>query len=69
MIDLYFDYQRRTVYRVPDTLQLEKNSYQIGERISNGGNAVVHKCIDPLGDEYAVKFMLPRKPVFCRKSK
>lgn len=58
MIDLYFDYQRRTVYRVPDTLQLEKNSYQIGERISNGGNAVVHKCIDPLGDEYAVKFFL-----------
>ncbi|HMV44060.1 MAG TPA: protein kinase [Leptospiraceae bacterium] len=63
MIDLYFDYQKKNVFKIPDSISLERNSYEISDRISNGGNAVVHKCFDSIGNEYAIKFFLKTEPV------
>lgn len=35
------------------------NEYEIQDRINNGGNAVLHKCVNRItGDEYAIKFLL-----------
>ncbi|MBL1259903.1 MAG: protein kinase [Thiotrichaceae bacterium] len=44
---------------IPDLIHSELSVYEVGERISSGGNAVVHVCYErATGDEFAVKFQL-----------
>lgn len=57
---LYLSQNTKDTYYVPTKIKSINNKYyEIQERIANGGNAVVHKCVDiATGHEYAVKFQL-----------
>lgn len=57
---LFLVQNRKDTFHVPTIIKSINNKYfEIQERISNGGNAVVHKCVDTAtGQEYAIKFQL-----------
>lgn len=50
----------RTCYQIPNVVQgTDKRSYIVGERISAGGNAVVHECNERVsGEQFAIKFQV-----------
>lgn len=57
---LFLNKWKKEFYYVNNRIQtITGKVYIIDERIGNGGNAVVHKCIDYVtGEEFAVKFQL-----------
>lgn len=50
----------RTCYLVPNIVHgVDQRSYILGERISAGGNAVVHECNERVsGEQFAIKFQV-----------
>ncbi|OMF92611.1 hypothetical protein BK147_19970 [Paenibacillus sp. FSL R7-0337] len=62
---LYLEQNRKEVYYISDKVQdVNGRVYVVvSEKLGNGGNAVVYKCVDYLtGEEYAIKFQLSLKP-------
>jgi eukaryotic-like serine/threonine-protein kinase len=57
---LFLAQNRKDTFHVPSQIKsINSKNYEIQERISNGGNAVVHKCVGTAsGQEYAIKFQL-----------
>lgn len=57
---LFLNQNKKDIFHVPTIIKsINSKYYEIQDRISNGGNAVVHKCVDTAtGHEYAVKFQL-----------
>ncbi len=51
---------KQEYHSISETLKTNSGrQYEITDRISAGGNGVVHKCIDSItGEEYAIKFQL-----------
>lgn len=49
-----------TFYSISSVVKASNGlSYQVGEQLNAGGNAVVHECIETLsGDSYAIKFQV-----------
>lgn len=63
MIDLFIGDRPldSDVFRIEATVRGATTNarFEVGNRISSGGNGVVHECIDAhTGDEYAIKFQL-----------
>ncbi len=57
-IKLYLK-DNRFSYNINEILETDVgDEYEITDRISAGGNGVVHKCLDTAGNEYAIKFQL-----------
>ena len=52
-------------YQIDDGIEAENGSYEITDKLGEGGNGVVYGCIGMDGTEYAVKFLLN----FSEKSK
>ncbi|WP_090912367.1 protein kinase [Paenibacillus sp. cl141a] len=64
-IPLFLEQNKKEVYYVSNRIKdINGRVYIVdGERLGNGGNAVVHKCIDYItGEEYAIKFQLSLQP-------
>ncbi|WP_339307036.1 protein kinase [Paenibacillus sp. FSL L8-0435] len=64
MITLFLEQNRREVYYIPNRIEDENGRVYVvdAEKLGNGGNAVVHKCVDYVtGEEYAIKFQLSLK--------
>jgi len=58
----------REVFKINETLVLDKNKFDIGDRIRAGGNAVIHSALDSdTGDEFAIKFQLKLKDISLRR--
>lgn len=60
-MDLYLDHSRHSyAFTVEESFGTDAGrTFELGDRIKCGGNAVVHKCADSsTGVEYAVKFQL-----------
>ncbi|WP_226617756.1 protein kinase [Cytobacillus firmus] len=57
---LYLEHKKNHVFYIENIIRTTSGKeYEIGERVSNGGNAVVYKCTERIsGDEYAAKFQL-----------
>ncbi len=59
MIELFLQYEKHKIYKVPSRVENQGSIFSIEDRLDCGGNAVVHKCINQAtGDEYAIKFLL-----------
>jgi len=59
MIDLSLKYPGSKNYKVQEIFKCDGRTYEIGDFINSGGNAVVHKCNDATtGDEVAIKIQL-----------
>lgn len=64
-IPLFLEQNRREVYYVSSRIEASNGrTYVVDfEKLGNGGNAVVHKCVDYIsGEEYAIKFQVSLKP-------
>ncbi len=54
-MEIYLD---RKVYNIEDEILSEHGkSYEVQERIGEGGNGAVYECINARGDIYAIKFL------------
>jgi len=55
--------QKQFYHLINETLKTDSGQqYEITDRISAGGNAVVHKCLNSsTGEEYAIKFQLDHR--------
>lgn len=63
MTDIELFRHKSVSYKIQSNISGDDGkTYIVGERISAGGNAVVHECIEKLsGDSFAVKFQLELK--------
>ncbi len=63
MSDIELFRKKNISFKIQDLIQGDDGkTYIVGDRISAGGNAVVHECIEKLsGDSFAVKFQLEFK--------
>jgi len=51
--------RRGCIYLIPEEVKTSATKYSVGERIAQGGNAVVHECTSSRdGNNYAIKFQL-----------
>lgn len=63
-VPLFLSFRKYQVYNSPERVNGDTGEvYEIGDRITNGGNAVVHRCFSrTTGDEYAIKVQLNLAP-------
>ncbi|PFL68556.1 hypothetical protein COJ36_07120 [Priestia megaterium] len=59
-ISLFLEQKRFETFYIENIIKASsEKEYEVQERLSNGGNAVVYKCVERItGEEYAIKFQL-----------